>query len=361
MEMSNKFLDQIDARISEIQSLNKRIIFSIATTAKLEKSPYLTPIRINSDFCFTGCVLFGQAILIPLLEKIDGLVDIILVDTEKKIPLRITDDSAKTLESHETVGYVETGNLSKICFQKVKKSKIFEFKPNDLTVNATWSFLSQRLHFLSGKKITILGAGNIGSKLALKLVECGAEVRLYRRDIYKGHHISQGLNMIKPESTVANIQYHQDIIQASFMADVLIGTTSGVPIIDADVVSCVKKSCLIVDLGKNNLTEEAIHIAMQFSMEIYRTDVTASLEAFIFEVLKIQDILENSYGKKDLGYCTLVGGGYFGEKGDVIVNHMDKPTQVVGVSNGDGSLKKTLTSEDQQIVDRLKKEYEIEN
>lgn len=359
-EENKHFLKKIEAKISFVQSLNKRVIFSISTTAKLEDRPYLTPIRITNDFCFTGCVIFEQSILIPLLEKIDGLVDIILVDTEKMIPLCIAEHNT-ALEVHETVGYLETGNLSKISFQNVKKSKIFEFKPNDLTVSATWTFLSQRLHYLSGKKITILGAGNIGSKLALKLVECGAEVRLFRRDTYKGHHISQGLNMIKPQSTIANIQYYQNVLQASFMADVLIGATSGYPIIDTDVIGCANKNCLIVDLGKNNLTDEALKLAVEHHIEIYRADVAPALEAFIYEMLNVQNVLENTYGRRELGYCSIVGGGYFGKKGEIVVNHLEKPTQVSGVSNGDGSLKRELNKEDQLNIDRLMKEYEIEN
>jgi hypothetical protein len=358
--VDNDFLNKVVSRLDKIKSFNKKTIFSISSTAKLEGRPYLTPMRINNDFCFTGCVVFEQSILIPLLEKIDGLVDIILVDTEKKLPLRIAEHNA-ALEVHETVGYIETGNLSKICFHKVKKSKIFEFKPNDLTVNAVWIFLSQRLQYLSGKKITILGAGNIGSKLALKLVECGAEVRLFRRDTYKGHHITQGLNMIKHQSTLANIQYHQNVLQASFMADVLIGATNGYPIIDTDVIGCANKNCLIVDLGKNNITDGAIKLAVEHNLEIYRADVAPAFEAFIYEMLNVQNVLENSYGRRELGYCTIVGGGYFGKKGEIVVNHLEKPTQVSGVSNGEGSLKRELNKEDKLNINRLMKEYEIEN
>ena len=230
-----------------------------------------------------------------------------------------------------------------------------------MTVNATWSFLSHRLGFLSGKKISILGAGNIGSKLALKLVECGAEVHLHRRDFYKGHHIVYGLNLIKPEGTIANIHFHQNIMQASFLSDVLIGASNGHQIIGSDIVNSVKKDCLIVDLGKNNLTKNAIKIAAQHSIEIYRTDVTPAIESYVYEVLKMQDILENSYGKKDLGFCNIVSGGFFGSLGDIVVDQINDPRRVIGVAQGDGSLKIILNNEDQSNIDKLKKEYDIEN
>jgi len=358
--MNQNFLNEVSSRILEIKSLNKKTIFSISTTAKQEENSYLTPIRDCDSFVLTGCIIFDQKILPILLEKIDGEVDVILVDSEKKIPMRIDNSFKGKPDFYQTVGYVETGSLSKICFEYVKKSKVFEFKPNDLTVNATWSFLSQRFRLLSGKKISILGAGNIGSKLALKLVECGAEVHLYRRDFYKGHCIAHGLNLIKPEGVIANIHFHRNKMQASFLSDILIGASNGYPVIDSDVVNSINKNCLIVDLGKNNLTEKAIKIAAQHSIEVYRTDVTPAIESYVYEVLKMQDILENSYGKKSLGFCNIVSGGFFGSLGDVVVDRINDPKRVIGVAQGDGSLKTTLNSEDQSNINRLKKECGIE-
>ena len=364
--MECNFLDEVSSNVSKIKKYNKKTIFTIATTTKQETKPYTTPIRTTNDFCVTGCLLFNQNDLLPLLKTIDGFVDIVLVDTEKKIPIRIheknkRDEDINIFTPYETVGYVETGNLSKICFQNIHTSEIYEFKPNDLTVNATWSFLSQKLHFLSGKKISILGAGNIGSKLALKLVECGADVHLYRRDAYKGYSIEQGLNFIKPENTISNIQFHQNIIQASFMSDVVIGATSGQQIIDKTIISSVKKDCIIIDLGKNNITQEAITLAKDNSMEIYRTDVTSALEGYIYELLRMQNILKNSYGKKELNGCTLVGGGYFGSNGDIVVDSINDPKNIFGISAGDGSMKNKLNANDKDNIQKMMRVLNIEN
>ena len=357
--MNHNFLDEVCSRILEIKSFNKKTIFSISTTAKQEENSYMTPIRDCDSFVLTGCIIFDQKILPILLEKIDGEVDVILVDSEKKIPMRIDNNFKDKPELYKTVGYVETGSISRICFEYIKKSKVFEFKPNDLTVNATWSFLSQRFRFLSGKKISILGAGNIGSKLALKLVECGAEVHLHRRDFYKGHHIVHGLNLIKPEGVIANIHFHQNIMQASFLSDILIGASNGHPVIDSDVVNSVKKSCLIVDLGKNNLTKKAIKIAAQHSVEIYRTDVTPAIESYVHEVLKMQDILENSYGKKELDFCNIISGGFFGGLGDVVVDRINNPKRIIGVAQGDGALKKILNTNDKNNLKKIKSNFSI--
>jgi hypothetical protein len=271
--------------------------------------------------------------------------------------LRVRKLNSGVIDRSDQLGEV---TISNICFQAIKKSYVFEFKPNDLTVTAAWSFLSQRLNYLNGKKICILGAGNIGSKLALKLVECGAEVFVYRRNIDKGNIIVDGLNLIKPGCVSTKIQLYSDAAQASSMADVLIGASSGSPIIDENIVKNLRRDCLIVDLGKNNLTENAIKIATEYSMNIYRTDVTPAIESFVYELLKTQDILKHSCGKKDLGFCNIVSGGYFGRSGDIVVDSIGSPIRVLGVAQGNGLLKPVLNTTDKDNIKRLKKSFIIE-
>ena len=355
--MDDNFLNSILERILELKSFGKKTVFSISTTAKQEQSPYLTPVRVCKDFVLGGCVIFDQEHLSSLLNNIDGAVDIILSDSEKMIPLHVRKLNSGVIDQSDQLGEV---TISNICFQAIKKSHVFEFKPNDLTVNSAWSFLSQRLNYLDKKKICILGAGNIGSKLALKLVECGAEVFIYRRNIDKGNIIVNGLNLIKPECVTTKIQLCSDAAQASSMADVLIGASSGSPIIDENIVKNLRRDCLIVDLGKNNLTENAIKIATEYSMNIYRTDVTPAIESFVYELLKTQDILKHSCGKKDLGFCNIVSGGYFGGSGDIVVDRIDSPSLVLGVAQGNGLLKSKLNTTDKDNIKRLKKSLIIE-
>lgn len=354
------FLEQLKNNIKMMKHENVKSVFTIATTSKQESKPYLTPLRKSDFFIVCGCVIFDQSSLIKIIDIVDGEVDYIFVDSEKKIPLRVhhglSDTHDEIYNQINTYGLIETGNLSKICFQKIRKSKIFEYKPNDITVNATWSFLSQRLKFLSGKKISILGSGNIGSKLALKLVECGSSVSIYRQNSYKGYTIAQGLNFIKPENTVSSITFHENILQTTFMSDVLIGSTNGISVIDIDLVKSIKKNAIIIDLGKNTLTKDAIEYALSKNIEIYRTDVTSAFEGFIYESMKMDEILHNSYGKKELGYCTIVGGGYFGANGDIIVDNIFHPKRIFGIAAGDGTIKKELTKEDIEKVEQFKKE-----
>ena len=84
------------------------------------------------------------------------------------------------------------------------------------------------------------------------------------------------------------------------------------------------------------------------------------MEAFIYEMLNVQNVLENSYGRRELGYCTIVGGGFFGRFGDIVVDQIHKPKYVIGVSEGNGSLKKELNKDDKSNIKQLKEEFNIE-
>lgn len=350
--MDNDFLNSVLERMLELKSFRKKTVFSISTTAKQEYSAYLTPIRVCKDFVLAGCIIFDQINLSSLLEKLDGNVDIILSDSEKKIPLHWAELNYDLVKNSNQL---EEITISNICFQTITKSEVFEFKPNDLTVNAAWSFLSQKLKSLNGKKICILGSGNIGSKLALKLVECGAEIYIYRRNIDKGNIVINGLNLIKPENIDTKIQFCSDVVLASSKAHVLIGASNGASIIDENIVNSLRKDCLIIDLGKDNLSKNAIKVALEYSMDIYRTDVTPAIESFVYELLKTQDILKYSCGKKSLGFCKIVSGGYFGGYGDIVVDSIKNPTQILGVAQGNGLLKQVLNTTDKDNIKNLKK------
>ena len=351
--MNTDLLSQALVNVSKIHALGKKTVFSIATTAKLETESYLTPIRVCEGFSLTGCIVFDQQGLLDLLDKIDGKVDIILADSENLIPLYLNKDNNSP---EHRVASKNTDGISEICFKHVSKSEVFGFKPSDLTVNAAWLLISQRLGPLIERKISILGAGNIGSKLALKLAECGAKVQLFRRDSNKGREIISGLNRIKSNHASLNMKFYSDPLQASAGADVLIGASNGHQVVSKAVVDCVAKSCLVIDLGKNNLSREAVNSARQRSLEIYRTDITPAMEAHVYEILKMNEILKYSYGKKYLDFCTIVGGGFFGDFGDIVVDSIHRPSEIFGVAQGDGLLKNQLTESDTLKIKRLQKE-----
>ncbi|MDC3106053.1 NAD(P)-binding domain-containing protein [Gammaproteobacteria bacterium] len=357
--MADNFINKAISKIRQIKGSDKLLVFTIASTSKQETEPFLSPVREFEKFNIFGCVLFSQSTLLDLLAEIDGIVDVVLVDAEKKIPLKLGDENPLREKDARTIGFFETGNFAKVCLTKIKKSRVFEYKPNDITVDAAWMFLSQKLQSFSGRKVSILGLGNIGSKLALKLVECGADVHVYSRDFYKTHLITQALNLIKPVGTIASITCHRQPLSASFASDVIIGVTNGHPVITKEVVTSVNKKCLVIDLGKNNISKDGLALAQEYNLEVCRTDVTSALELFVLESLSLSKLLSDDYGERDINGDLIVGGGYFGQDGMIVLDSISAPTQLLGVADGAGSLKTVLTVREQNAVERVSRHFDL--
>ena len=71
----------------------------------------MSPIRKGPGLVIFGIVIFDDNDITKIAPLIDGQVDIILADAEKKIPISV---------KHNPQMYVSTGNLSKtalICFK----------------------------------------------------------------------------------------------------------------------------------------------------------------------------------------------------------------------------------------------------
>ena len=74
------------------------------------------------------------------------------------------------------------------------------------------------------------------------------------------------------------------------------------------------------------------------------------------ETAQVNEAIKGNYGKKDLGYCRIVGGGYFGSSGDIVVDSILNPKRVFGIAAGDGTFKKEHSLEDKRKITQLEKE-----
>lgn len=344
--------------IGEIKKLSQDtvIIFTISSTVKNVKKclPYLTPNRFFSRFTVTGCVVFTQYQAKIIACALDGKVDYILVDVEKKIPIGLSAHTDKK-SSEDTLDFIESGNVSGEVIGNIKNSKLHQFKANDITVESIWIFLEKKIGNFSGKKIAILGGGNIGSKIALKLVESGCHVSIYRRNIYKGQTICQALNLIKPESTISKIEYEDSILKACFLADVVIGCTNGIPIINQKCLKLCRPNVICIDTGKGTFSSDSLQYLANKKINVYRTDISASLEGYITALLRNNEILGKSCGRGDYQGFPVVSGGLLGHDGEIVVNNYRAPTVVLGVANGKGDLKINLSSSERNKINSMKK------
>tara|TARA_B100000989_G_scaffold299044_1_gene292442 strand:+ start:1241 stop:2353 length:1113 start_codon:yes stop_codon:yes gene_type:complete len=335
------FLEQIKNISKE---LNKKTAFSIGNTVKKETDIYYTPIRITEQVVVGGVIISNEKEAKEICKLIDGKVNYIFVDSEKKIP---------------NLGRKILSNIERIARDIIKKTKIYSYKANDLTVEAIDTLLCKLYENdkrnLGGKKISIVGCGNIGFKVALKLVERGANVYINRRNTKLLKTFSNTINLVKNKYTHAKVRYTSNNLSISKNADILIGLSQGTVCIYENMVNLMKENSIIVDVGKGTISAKAIELAKKKNVNLLRLDVSIAFKAMIYNNLLSENIFDKNYGRKKIKEVTIISGGIYGYKNEIVVDSIYNPKIIYGISNGRGELKKNISKKEELIIANLKK------
>lgn len=341
-------------RVKEILEIskkqNKLSGFIIGNTSKKEKEKkfFFTPLRTTDKMVFSGIIVFSEIYAKLAARYLDGKVKYILVDAEKKLPPKKNG---------------KPSNIERRVKEIVKKSKLWFYKGNDLTVDAVdilLTFLMKNdLRGIGGKKIAIIGAGNIGAKISLLMVERGAKVYITRKNYKKLKAVTSALNSIKPIFTKEKIIPVQKNALAMKLADIIIGATNGKPVIDLKMLSQSKKTPIILDVGKGTVFKEALSYAIKKKINIYRVDISAALTGFINKSLMIEKMKMEKLSRRRIADETLVSGGLLGDYEEIIVDNVSKPSLIYGMSNGNGDFIRTLNANQQDRVSKIKNYFKI--
>lgn len=337
----------------------KRIVFTISTTSKYDEKykPYLTPLRETSKELISGVIVrsLDQGAISVLILDVPGVL--ILVDAEGKKGLIAHQDpqlySELGLDSPQDRLGESMSNLVSLCKALVKRAELRLFKPNDLTVESVWYFVEAKLK--KSDLVAIIGGGNIGFKLGLKLAESGCRVVINRRNHQLGKRLVLAFSELLPPLSTGTITYEKDPDSACKDAAFVVGTTDGIPAITEKMVVQSKIDAIFLDVGKGTLFPEAIQACHQTGREVYRTDISSGLEGFLAGLTKNDYITRNELGRREIASgLFVISGGYLGELGDLIVDNFMNPKMVIGVADGMGDLIRSYSDEQAQSIDLLR-------
>ena len=344
-----------------LKSKFKYLCVSITTNTSTDnKKIHCAPLRHIEDILIFGIVVYSTKQLNHITKFFDETIDVIFVDTEKKIPFNIGDKYKKNYiikKNSFSNEFVELGNLSTVLKSRIRKTPILEFKPNDITVEHAWHIIRDHFKVLSKKKLTIFGAGNIGFKLALKLVESGVNVSLFRRSVEKCIQLSNAINLIKPISTLAEANFTNSPISACYGSDGIITCANQKSVIKVDYLKTIKPNGIIIDLGKGNLNRQAILYARKKKIKILRCDITETLIGYIRQ--NFLNYFSKTKKFNTFNKIKVISGGYIGKTNSIIVNNSEKPREILGVSDGYGNFKKKLSKKNITDIKKLKQYLKI--
>ena len=340
-----RYLDEL-LRITSLEG--KTSVFLIGNTSKvIEGDFYTIPVRSYSQFIVTGAIVSGEKIAKNIAKLIDGKVSYIFIDSEKKIKDKNTISTS-------------LGNIQRAVSEVVTKSILISYKANDLTVDAADQFISEYfakdVAHLGGKKTAILGMGNIGSKIAAKLVERGSEVSVYRRTTTKLNRVVDYINDSKPKYTLATAKAANSVAEACDKADILIGLTNGVAVIDENAISSANPNPLILDIGKGSISKKTVKFAHSLNIEVFRLSVESALEGMIISSISTHNIFENKTGRAKYKGINIVSGGILALEDEFIVDNYNIPKIIYGLGNGEGDFERNMSKD---MVNKLKTLNEV--
>ncbi len=324
----------------------KKLAFFISNTAKFKNVPfYFTPIRETKNFYYFGITLFNDIFVKEICKIIDGKFNTIFVDTEKK-SLNLKKKNYLT-------------NVERAVKENIKKSYLKFYKANDLTVDAAENFLElqfkKEIRNLGGKKILIIGVGNIGFKLCLRLIERGANVEIYRRDTGKLNQICELINFIKPAGNKSRVKPFKLSKNKLSNFDVIICCAKGTNIIKLKKINELNRKVILLDIGKGMFNQNTLYNLSKNNFNVFRLDVSASLDMEV-ENSEIFKLLEKKkYNVYKVGKYKLVSNGLLGQKNDIIVDNVKSPKIIFGVCDGKGDFVVTSKQKKNNITKDLYK------
>ena len=228
-----------------------------------------------------------------------------------------------------------------------------------MTVDAAENFLElqfkKEIRNLGGKKILIIGVGNIGFKLSLRLVERGANVEIYRRDSKKLNKICELINFIKPAGNISRVRPFKFSIKKLKYFDIIICCAKGTNILRLKKVSDLNKKVILLDVGKGMFDINTLNNLIKNNIKVFRLDVSPSLDMEVENSEIYKKIEKKKYNTLKVRNYTLVSSGLLGQKNDIIVDDVNNPKMIFGICDGKGDFVNSTKQKKNNITKTLYK------
>ena len=308
------------------------LVISLSSSVEKNSSSFSGGIRQNESFLLVSIINLTQSLMEEIADVINQIADMLVVDVEKKHPFQLgQNDNGISLQSPRLA------NIYSSALELIDKPFILPWSPSQLTSEATINRIRDNYGGnLSGCRVTVIGMGSIGFKVALGLVEQGCAVSCYSRSIDRCQRLVSAINDIKSPFTISSAISYQDIGTAIASSDCLVLAASSKNFIEEGML-CFRdiSSAYILDVGKNSLTKNCFDILFETVPLAYvRLDIGPELVRYVSAHLH-GDVLGSRPSKKMLivngAPKCLVSGGMVGTENCYVVDNVDAPNFLLGV------------------------------
>lgn len=299
-----------------LNSSKKTRLLCISTTANKHNASIIFGSLRETKTTIAGSIILSDSRYIKtIIQYFDGLIEYFLIDTEIKNEMKDLEEKAR---------------------KYIKKSEILFYKPNDFTTDSLDMFLACEIGSLKDKSVFIIGLGNIGSKTAIKLAERGADVTVYSLHSSKVKRIVSGINEFISANKKIRVVHNK--YKGASGADIILGCTPGISVINKEIVELMKKRGIIIDVGNGTLTEDGIDCASDKNISVYCLSSMSGYVGMIENWLTTKELLQYRQRIKLNDHIHSVTPGFIGKKGDIIVDKINRPNKIIGICDGNGDI-----------------------
>ncbi|WP_414043545.1 NAD(P)-binding domain-containing protein [Macrococcus sp. EM39E] len=265
---------------------------------------------INGQKCMSFSIA-NTVIATEVIQVFDGTAKYIYVDVERK----------------QNIDFIT------IAQENISISRLREMKPNDLAMEAADILIYKTIKDKNAN-VLIVGTGNIGIKLAIRLTERNYNVYLHGRNKEKVENFVAMINQMVPKYGKKISAWDNEPI------DVLCTMVSALEVIDDSYTEYLNKGALAIDGGIGNFSKGFIKNAHLKDINVLRLDVRISNDLLNgIDQSYNSNFFTDIKGEKDFNGIHIVSGGIIGKEGDVIVDRIHIPKRVIGIANGIGGVK----------------------
>ena len=297
-----------------------------------KKLLYPLPIRSFEKYIFAGLCNSDTEGAIYFINKIQEKSKYILLDVEKKF------NSKETLNKQKTSCY----EIEEVIAEIADKNKIIYMWPNSITVEACLASLINKVKSLASLKIGIIGIGNIGFKLALRLIEAGCNTSIFSRDYASTLFCENAINKIKPKSTLASPKLFSSAFELVENQDFLIICTSESFIFSENMSRKLSPGTVIISLNQIKISPKVDEIMKlkNIIIEIIDIDMLYLIEVFKKE-LSLKTPKPCRKNVKGLWICS---NGFPAKNNDFVVDNAINPKIVLGQIDNNGNFCRKISS-----------------
>lgn len=303
-------------------------ISSSPNVADKSRGGYVGGIRKCDESVLVSVICQSESELLCVLSVVSSIARYIFIETDKMI-----EPSGQATISSGFVSQRSLENLFQVGKEYLASMsmefKLRPWKPNDITVRAALRFVQEIDKKNRLRVISLIGLGNIGSKLSLALCESGYKVKIVSRDYSKAQSIVNAINLMVPKAVIARCILYNSMPACIAESDLLISCSSSPRVINPRFFSLMNDHAYFLDIGKEGLLEAAIDCQRESQqLYLYRLDIGYELTAFYHTSIANNEFRLPTF--RILDGIRYIEKGVLGAEGDCIVDNIHDLSSPLG-------------------------------